>query len=139
MASGLGEAGCTGRAGSIKWLGSRAQKKCLSNQKISIRVSVLDVGEAPGKRPLPAADTGRTSSSRTISLQELDRMEFFVYETGETIKADAATGRRHHLEQREGAAGRVPAPLLLPDKFDRAFACVLSRALEDLHESAREL
>jgi hypothetical protein len=40
-------------------------------------------------------------------------MEFFVYETGETIKARRAD-RRHHLEQREGAAGRVPAPLLLP-------------------------
>ena len=47
-------------------------------------------------------------------LQELDRMEFYVYETGETIKATSAAGRHHHLQQREGAAGRVPAPLLLP-------------------------
>ena len=27
---------------------------------------------------------------------------------------EASAGRDHHLEQREGAAGRVPAPLLLP-------------------------
>ena len=47
-------------------------------------------------------------------LQELDRMEFFVYETGETVRAPPAPDRRHHLEQREGAAGRLPAPLLLP-------------------------
>ena len=47
-------------------------------------------------------------------LQELDRMEFFVYETGETIRARDAADRHHHLEQREGAAGRLPAPLLLP-------------------------
>ena len=47
-------------------------------------------------------------------LQELDRMEFYVYETGETIKAQEPPDRHHHLQQREGAAGRVPAPLLLP-------------------------
>ena len=47
-------------------------------------------------------------------LLELDRMEFFVYETGEKIKATAAADRDDHLEQREGAAGRLPAPLLLP-------------------------
>ena len=47
-------------------------------------------------------------------LLELDRMEFHVYETGETVKARAAPDRDHHLEQREGAAGRFPAPLLLP-------------------------
>ena len=47
-------------------------------------------------------------------LLELDRMEFRVYETGETVRARAAPDRDHHLEQREGAAGRVPAPLLLP-------------------------
>ena len=47
-------------------------------------------------------------------LLELDRMEFFVYETGETIKARHAPDRDDHLEQREGIAGRVPAPLLLP-------------------------
>ena len=46
-------------------------------------------------------------------LLELDRMEFHVYETHETIVA-RAPGRRHHLEQREGAARRLPAPLLLP-------------------------
>jgi hypothetical protein len=46
-------------------------------------------------------------------LQELDRMEFFVYETGETCGA-APAHRHHHLQQREGAARRLPAPLLLP-------------------------
>ena len=43
-------------------------------------------------------------------LQELDRMEFFVYETGETIKGRAAPDRPHHLEQRERE---------LPDAFLR--------------------
>ena len=47
-------------------------------------------------------------------LQELDRMEFFVYETGETIKAEAPADRDHHLQQRKGTAGRLPATLLLP-------------------------
>ena len=47
-------------------------------------------------------------------LQELDRMEFFVYETGETIKAHEPPHRHHHVQQREGAARRLPAPLLLP-------------------------
>ena len=47
-------------------------------------------------------------------LQELDRMEFFVYETGETVQGAPPADRRHHLEQREGTARRVPAPLLLP-------------------------
>ena len=47
-------------------------------------------------------------------LLELDRMEFHVYETGETVKAKRPADRRHHLQQREGAARRVPAPLLLP-------------------------
>ncbi len=47
-------------------------------------------------------------------LQELDRMEFHVYETGETISRAAPAGGHHHLEQREGPARRLPAPLLLP-------------------------
>ncbi len=47
-------------------------------------------------------------------LLELDRMEFYVYETSETVKARRAADRDHHLQQREGVAGRVPAPLLLP-------------------------
>ena len=47
-------------------------------------------------------------------LQELDRMEFHVYETGETIKAKPAPDRDDHHEQREGTARRLPAPLLLP-------------------------
>ena len=32
-------------------------------------------------------------------LQELDRMEFYVYETGETVHGEAAPDRDHHLEQ----------------------------------------
>ena len=47
-------------------------------------------------------------------LLELDRMRFFVYETRQTVVAHAPADRHHHLEQREGTAGRVPAPLLLP-------------------------
>ena len=47
-------------------------------------------------------------------LRELDRMEFYVYETQQTDAREAPAARRHHLEQREGAARRVPAPLLLP-------------------------
>jgi hypothetical protein len=46
-------------------------------------------------------------------LQELDRMEFHVYETRETI-GPGTPDRHHHLEQREGTARRLPAPLLLP-------------------------
>ena len=72
-------------------------------------------------------------------LLELDRMEFYVYETRETMVATAAPDRHHHLEQREGAAGRLSAPLLLPlhplsrprdDEADRRRA--LSRASEAL-------
>ena len=47
-------------------------------------------------------------------LQELDRMEFHVYETDETIARPPPADRHHHLQQREGTAGRLPAPLLLP-------------------------
>ena len=47
-------------------------------------------------------------------LLELDRMQFFVYETRKTVAGAAPPGRDHHLQQREGAAGRLPAPLLLP-------------------------
>ena len=47
-------------------------------------------------------------------LQELDRMEFHVYETGETVEARQRPGRRDHLEQRKGTAGRISAPMLLP-------------------------
>ena len=47
-------------------------------------------------------------------LLELDRMEFYVYETRETVVGQAASDRHHHLQQREGAARRLPAPLLLP-------------------------
>ena len=47
-------------------------------------------------------------------LLELDRMEFYVYETQRDDQGEAAPDRDHHLEQREGAAGRLPAPLLLP-------------------------
>jgi len=44
--------------------------------------------------------------------RELDRMEFYVYETRQTVKHGIAAGS-HHVQQREGTSGRVPAPLLL--------------------------
>ena len=47
-------------------------------------------------------------------LRELDRMEFYVYETRELVQGEAPAARLHHVEQREGTARRVPAPLLLP-------------------------
>ena len=47
-------------------------------------------------------------------LRELDRMEFYVYETRQLDQGAAPADHRHHQQQREGAAGRVPAPLLLP-------------------------
>ena len=47
-------------------------------------------------------------------LRELDEMRFTVPETGDEVVAQAAADGDHHLEQREGAAGRVPAPLRLP-------------------------
>ena len=45
-------------------------------------------------------------------LWELDKMEFYIPETKETIQAPSH--RHHHLERGKGAAGRVPAPLHLP-------------------------
>ncbi len=47
-------------------------------------------------------------------LQELDRMSFDVYETHETITAQERPIVVDHLEQREGIARRIPAPLFLP-------------------------
>ena len=47
-------------------------------------------------------------------LQELDRMEFHVYETKETVRAVERPIVVITVEQREGTARRVPAPLLLP-------------------------
>ena len=47
-------------------------------------------------------------------LHELDEMRFTVLETGDEVVAKRAAGRDHHVEQREGAARRVPAPLRLP-------------------------
>ena len=47
-------------------------------------------------------------------LLELDRMQFFVYETRQDDRGQEPAGGDHHFEQREGTAGRVPAPVLLP-------------------------
>ena len=47
-------------------------------------------------------------------LRELDRMEFYVYETQQHGAGAAPAAGRHHQQQREGAARRLPAPLLLP-------------------------
>ena len=58
--------------------------------------------------------TRPTSSFPNDLLHELDRMRFVVTETGEEIVGERAAGRDHHVEQREGAARRVPAPLRVP-------------------------
>ena len=47
-------------------------------------------------------------------LLELDRMEFYVYETRQRDQGASPPDRDHHVQQREGAARRLPAPLLLP-------------------------
>ncbi len=47
-------------------------------------------------------------------LRELDRMEFHVYETRRDHRGAPPSAGHHHLQQREGPAGRLPAPLLLP-------------------------
>jgi MoxR-like ATPase len=46
-------------------------------------------------------------------LQELDRMEFTSTRPARRSGAHPAH-RHHHLEQRKGTAGRLPAPLFLP-------------------------
>ena len=47
-------------------------------------------------------------------LREIDEMRFTVMETGDEVVAQEPPRRDHHLEQREGAARRLPAPLRLP-------------------------
>ncbi len=47
-------------------------------------------------------------------LRELDRMEFYCYETRELDQGQAPAAGVHHLEQRKGTARRLLAPLLLP-------------------------
>jgi hypothetical protein len=47
-------------------------------------------------------------------LVELDRMEFFVYETGETIKARQRPVIIITSNNEKGTARRIPAPLLFP-------------------------
>jgi hypothetical protein len=70
--------------------------------------------EAPGKTVLLIDEIDKADIEFPNDLlQELDRMEFFVYETGETVRR-APAHRHHHLEQREGTARRLPAPLFLP-------------------------
>jgi hypothetical protein len=46
-------------------------------------------------------------------LREIDRMEFYCYETRELIKAKTPAPGVHHLQQRKRAARRLFAPLLL--------------------------
>ena len=45
-------------------------------------------------------------------LQELDRMEFYVYETKTTRQSEPSPDHRYYQQQRKGTARRVPAPLL---------------------------
>ena len=47
-------------------------------------------------------------------LRELDRMEFYVYETRELVKAKHRPIVFITSQQRKGTARRLPAPLLLP-------------------------
>ncbi len=47
-------------------------------------------------------------------LRELDRMEFYVYETQQTDPRAASADHHHHQQQREGTAGCLPAALLFP-------------------------
>jgi len=47
-------------------------------------------------------------------LREIDRMEFYCYETRQLVKAKKPAPGVHHLEQREGTARRLFAPLLFP-------------------------
>ena len=47
-------------------------------------------------------------------LRELDRMEFYVLRDARAGQGQAPSAGLHHLQQREGTARRVPAPLLLP-------------------------
>jgi hypothetical protein len=47
-------------------------------------------------------------------LRELDRMEFYVLRDARADQGQAPAAGVHHLQQREGTARRLPAPLLLP-------------------------
>jgi len=46
-------------------------------------------------------------------LREIDRMEFYCYETRQLIKAKKSTLGLHHVQQRERTTRRLSAPLLL--------------------------
>ena len=47
-------------------------------------------------------------------LREIDEMRFTIMETERRGRGQGAPGRDHHVEQREGAARRLPAPLRVP-------------------------
>ena len=47
-------------------------------------------------------------------LWELDRMEFYIPETKETVTGQAAPHRHHHLQRGEGTAGRFPPSVRVP-------------------------
>ena len=66
-------------------------------------VGGADRRDRQGGHRVPQRPAARTRSHAVLRLRDApDRGR------------EAAPGRHHHLEQREGAAGRVPAPLLLP-------------------------
>jgi hypothetical protein len=73
------------------------------------------------------------TSSFNDLLLELDRMEFFVYETGETIKRGGVP-RRHHLQQREGAARRLCGGA---SSTTSGFDADTSRAIIEVHSRHR--
>jgi MoxR-like ATPase len=47
-------------------------------------------------------------------LLELDKMEFYVYETRQQIKASNPAHRYHYKQQRKGAARCIPQALFFP-------------------------
>jgi len=47
-------------------------------------------------------------------LQELDQMEFYVYETKKLVDGKTPADHRHYQQQRKRTAGCIPAPLLFP-------------------------
>ncbi len=76
-------------------------------------------------------------------LRELDRMEFFVHETRELVKARHRPDHPHHEQQREGAAGCVPAPLSsttsafpMRTRWKRSCACIFPTLKSELLSEA---
>jgi len=112
-----------GTAGPLR---NDAVSRLRDSQPATARVSdipnYIKRGKADGKpSPMTAPgaldrrdDKGRYRISETISLLELDRMESSSTRPARIFKASLRPIVDDHVQQREGIAGRVPAPLLLP-------------------------